>query len=216
MGTTASHYLSMHCAARQAVLRAALMWLSQRQLSKRLSHRSMLVKVLLQASTSLIKLSCSGRPLQGEESSVRGLVRLLQWGAGVQMSLAGQCDHPCHNSTRAQHSPSPLQGLVQPPPLGVGGFGLRAPASHSSFLCCLCRPRVNDKTLFPLVQYHPQKQLILTAALSVGTCQRLAAAEHCLWGQTKLGASSHLCWQWWDRGRGAGQGDELTVPFLGW
>lgn len=70
-------YLSMHCAARQAVLRAALTWLSQRQLSSRLSHRSMLIEVSLQASTSLIKLSCSGRPLGGKESGVRGLVSLF-------------------------------------------------------------------------------------------------------------------------------------------
>lgn len=72
-------YLSMHCAARQAVLRAALTWLSQRQLSSRLSHRSMLSEGSLQASTSLMKLSCSGRPLGGEASGVRGLASLF-WG----------------------------------------------------------------------------------------------------------------------------------------
>lgn len=83
-------YLSRHCAARQAVLRAALTWLSQRQLSSRLSQRSMLSEASLQASTSLMKLSCSGRPLGGRENGVRGLAGLVLggWGgrAGCRMA----------------------------------------------------------------------------------------------------------------------------------
>lgn len=75
-------YLSRHCAARQAVLRAALTWLSQRQLSSRLSQRSMLSEASLQASTSLMKLSCSGRPLGGRENGVRGLAGLVLGGWG--------------------------------------------------------------------------------------------------------------------------------------
>lgn len=70
----AAPYLSRHCAARQAVLRAALTWLSQRQLSSRPSQRSMPREASLQASTSLMKLSCSGRPLGregGEGKAVR-------------------------------------------------------------------------------------------------------------------------------------------------
>lgn len=46
------------------MLRAALTWPSQRLLSSRLSQRSMLSEGSLQASTSLMKLSCSGRPLR--------------------------------------------------------------------------------------------------------------------------------------------------------
>lgn len=83
-------YLSRHCAARQAVLRAALTWLSQRQLSSRLSQRSMLSEASLQASTSLMKLSCSGRPLGGRENGVRGLAGLVLGGwvgcAGCRMA----------------------------------------------------------------------------------------------------------------------------------
>lgn len=128
-------YLSMHCAARQAVLRAALTWLSQRQLSSRLSHRSMLSEVSLQASTSLTKLSCSGRPLGGEESGIRGLGEVFFGvGTGVPVPLAGRCGHPCHDSAGPQHSPSPLQGPVQPLPLRVGGLGLCAPPRHPSLL----------------------------------------------------------------------------------
>lgn len=83
-------YLSRHCAARHAVLRAALTWLSQRQLSSRLSQRSMLSEASLQASTSLMKLSCSGRPLGGRENGVRGSAGLVLggWGgrAGCRMA----------------------------------------------------------------------------------------------------------------------------------
>lgn len=67
----AAPYLSRHCAAKQAVLRAALTWLSQRQLSSRPSQRSMPSEASLQASTSLMKLSCSGRPLGREEEKGR-------------------------------------------------------------------------------------------------------------------------------------------------
>ena len=50
-------HLSRHCAARQAVVRISLMWLSQLEASNLLSHRSMFCVWSLQDSTSLIKLS---------------------------------------------------------------------------------------------------------------------------------------------------------------
>lgn len=52
------------------------MWLSQRLLSSRASQRSMLREGSLQASTSLMKLSCSGRPLGEGTELWRGSLTL--------------------------------------------------------------------------------------------------------------------------------------------
>lgn len=49
---------SMHWAARQAVVRISFTWLCQLEASSLLSQRSMLLDWSLQASTSLIRLSC--------------------------------------------------------------------------------------------------------------------------------------------------------------
>lgn len=51
-------HLSMHWAARQAVVRISLTWLCQFEASSLLSQRSILWDWSLQASTSLIRLSC--------------------------------------------------------------------------------------------------------------------------------------------------------------
>ena len=61
-------YCSMLWAARQAVLRVSVTCDSQRQLSSRLSQRSMLCSRSPQASTRRTKLSCRGRPLYKRES----------------------------------------------------------------------------------------------------------------------------------------------------
>lgn len=61
-------YLSMPCAARQAVLSASFTCASQRQPSSLLSQRSMLCSRSPQASTRRTKLSCRGRPLHKCES----------------------------------------------------------------------------------------------------------------------------------------------------
>lgn len=51
-------YLSIHWAARQAAVNISLMWVSQLDASSLLSQRSMLCDWSLQASTSLMRLSC--------------------------------------------------------------------------------------------------------------------------------------------------------------
>lgn len=71
-------YLSMHWAARQAAVSSSLMWVSQLEASSLLSQRSMLCDWSLQASTSLMKLSCRILNLWEQENIVESVSRNIE------------------------------------------------------------------------------------------------------------------------------------------
>lgn len=63
----------MHWAARQAAVSISLMWVSQLEASSLLSQRSMLCDWSLQASTSLMRLSCRILNLREEQNIVENI-----------------------------------------------------------------------------------------------------------------------------------------------
>lgn len=171
--------LSIHWAARQAVVRISLTWLCQFEASSLLNQRSMLCDWSLHASTSLIRLSWRTLDLERD-----------QWLQFFGKLFSEQCVELKQQTATAStlwgqkfkaislSGYTPLNCFMDPPPLGVVSLRLKASTSSFGLLGHTDGARVDDVTTLAWPQSGIDQFLIFLASPTVGTCQRLPCSHH--------------------------------------
>lgn len=80
---------------------------------------------------------------------------------------------------------------MEPLPAAVAGFGFEPSARHPRLLGLLAGARVDNVALVRAVHHRLEEAFVLSAALPVGACQRLAAAHDHLPGWSRSGQLTH-------------------------
>lgn len=183
--------LSIHWAARQAVVRISLTWLCQLEASSLLNQRSMLCDWSLQASTSLIRLSWRTLDLERDQWFQFFWKLSKEQCVELKQQTASHCDL---NSlgTKVQSKAfsltgyTPLNSFMDPPPLGVVSLRLKASTSSFGLLGHTDVARVDDVTTLAWPQGGIDQFLIFLASSPVGTCQGLPCSHHHLKTKTLI------------------------------
>lgn len=87
--------------------------------------------------------------------------------------------------------PSPLNGLVDPPPLWVVGLQLEASTSCLGLLRHCDGACVNDVATLARPQCGIDQLLVLLAAPAVGACEGLAGTHHHLGTNQRVGKGEY-------------------------
>lgn len=145
---------------------------SHLEFSSLLSQRSMLWDPSPQASTTLIRLSCSALPLNTRGISSKPVSSCP--GASLPLSLFSYTAHSLFHRS------------VKPLPAAVGRFGFEPPARHPGLLGLLAGARVDNVAFVRAVNHRLEEEFVLSAAPPVGAGQRLAAAHDHLRGCERL------------------------------
>lgn len=164
-----SSYLSTHSASRPAVDKAVWTWDSHFEFSSLLSQRSILWVESPQASTSLIRLSCSALPL-----CTHIKIESLTGRNGYYRKLSS-----IHFPLNAfyKHTHTPLHLPVQSLPVAIRRFGLEPSTCHPCLLRLLTGACVDNVAFIWAFHHSLEELLVFSAALPIGSCQGLTAAH---------------------------------------